>query len=282
MKLNQNQRHVADELNKLNRNDYLVTLFLPENVRVAAQSLFAFSAELSVVRQRVSEPTPGEIRLQWWHDALNGEGHGAVRANPIADQLLNAIDQYKLPKVPLLRMVAAHRFDLYDDPMTDVNQFEGYAGETRAAIYQFVAMLICKDDDPSVFADAAGHLGVVATYIERMLSFGRDSSKGQIYLPISVFQSFGVDDKTILAGQNTEAVRQAMLAHHEAAKQHLSKAQSAIKLLPKDSRLAFSESAVCAIQLRYLKRKMDNPFLVGPGRSDWRKMASMFAFAAKN
>ncbi|WP_299347707.1 squalene/phytoene synthase family protein [uncultured Maritalea sp.] len=283
MQTGTNQRHVAEELNKISRDDYLATLFMPEDVRPDVQALAAFAAELRVVRQRVSEPTPGEIRLQWWHDALEGKGHGTVRANPIADRLLVAIEKHRLPTVPLKRMIAAHRFDLYDDPMPDVNQFEGYAGETRACIFQYFAMMLGdKSADPAIYAEAAGHLGVATTYTQHLLAFGYNSAKGQIYLPLSVFNSFGIDDKSILAGQNTESLRQAIGAHGEAASAHLALAQNAIKLLPKPARIAFVQSAVCALQLRYLRTQKENPFVAGAGRSEMRKMISMFAYAAKN
>jgi len=279
----ENQRHVADELNKVSRDDYLTTLYFPKDVRGDVQALLAFANELRIVRQRVSEPTPGEIRLQWWHDALDGKGHGAVRSNPIADRLLAAIDNHQLPIVPLKRMIAAHRFDLYDDPMTDVHQFEGYAGETRACVYQFMAMILSTDkQDPAEFADAAGHLGVASAYVQQVFSFGRDCSNGQIYLPMSVFSAFGVNDKTLLAGQNTETVRLAMAAQLEAASAHLKLAQNAIKLLPKDVRVAFVQSAVCSLELRYLRKHLENPYAFGEGRSEWRKMVAMFAYAAKN
>ena len=43
---------------------------------------------------------------------------------------------------PLLRLIAARRFDLYDDPMPDLATFEGYAGETVSVLYQLAAMIL--------------------------------------------------------------------------------------------------------------------------------------------
>ncbi len=277
------KQQVADELNKLAREDYLASLFLSENVRADAQALLAFSAELNTVRHRVSEPTPGEIRLQWWHDALDGKGRGAVRSNPIAHGLLNAIETHQLPIVPLKRMIAAHRFDLYDDPMTEANQFEGYAGETRATVYQFIAMMLAPNDsDPTVFADGAGHLGVAKCYVDRLFSFGHDATKGQIYLPISVFSSFGVSDKEILAGlSNTELVH-AMSAHLESATKHLRQAKLAISQLPKEVRPAFASSAILGPQMKQMKSRLGQPFGLGNGCSDWRKLVAMMFYSIRN
>ena len=54
---------------------YAATLFVPADRRRALLALYAFNAEISRVREQVTQPLPGEIRLQWWTDALTGVGH---------------------------------------------------------------------------------------------------------------------------------------------------------------------------------------------------------------
>jgi phytoene synthase len=85
---------------------------LKSEVQSAAQALYAFNADVATVRDRAREPAPGEIRLQWWADALTGKDHGAVRQNPIADALLGMIEDYRLPTGALTRLLSARRFDL--------------------------------------------------------------------------------------------------------------------------------------------------------------------------
>src|SRR6478735_1400040 len=109
--------YVANFLRDADRDRYYAALLLNEPERAAVQALYAFSADVASIRDRAREPTAGEIRLQWWADALKGVGHGNVRQNPLAAALLDAITRYGLPSGPLLRLVAARRFDLYQDPM---------------------------------------------------------------------------------------------------------------------------------------------------------------------
>ena len=59
--------------------------------RRALLALYAFNVEISRVREQVSQPLPGEIRLQWWTDMLAGAGHGGVEGNPVAAELMLAI-----------------------------------------------------------------------------------------------------------------------------------------------------------------------------------------------
>ena len=147
--------HAADFLRETDRDRYLATLVLPPSRRPAVQSLLAFSADVAAIRDRAREPAPGEIRLQWWTDALSGDGHGSVRQNPLADALLSTIETYRLPTGALLRLIAARRFDLYDDPMPDVASFEGYAGETTSVLFQLSAMIL-NDGVEIESGDAAG------------------------------------------------------------------------------------------------------------------------------
>ena len=71
---------------------YFATLFAP--VSVPAASLRARRLQphrCARARRSHSNPVAGEIRLQWWRDALQGEARGDVKANPVAAALDDAI-----------------------------------------------------------------------------------------------------------------------------------------------------------------------------------------------
>jgi len=51
---------------------YASTLFVSTEQRRALLALYAFNVEICRVRDQVSQPLPGEIRLQWWTDLLAG------------------------------------------------------------------------------------------------------------------------------------------------------------------------------------------------------------------
>src|SRR3954468_22349944 len=103
---------------------YASTLFLPQVQRRALLSVYAFNVEISRVREQVSQPLPGEMRLQWWTDMLAGAGHGGVEGNPVAAELLLAIRSWRLPVERLSRLIEEHQFDLYNDPMPTMASLE--------------------------------------------------------------------------------------------------------------------------------------------------------------
>lgn len=272
--------HAADFLKANDPDRYFASLIIPEDRRPAVQSLCAFSADVATIRGRVSQPAPGEIRLQWWADALQSVGHGEVRQNPLAAELLDAIAKYRLPTGALLRLIAARRFDLYDDKMPDIETFEGYAGETVSVLFQLAAMIL-NDGGPVETGDAAGHLGVAQALAGHLTAFGYNASRGRLVLPWSVFAGNGVHEQEIFEGRVSEGLLAALAQLHDLARAHLAKANAAIAALPKALRPAFAMIALLPSRLSRLERGAESPFSPPRELSDWRKIAALWWWTAR-
>lgn len=273
--------HAAEALRKGDRDRYLSTLVLTGAYRDAVTALYAFNADIASVRERVSDPGPGEIRLQWWSDALGGEGHGVVRQNPVADALLDTLARYSIPAGTLLRLIGARRFDLYDDPMPDLESFEGYAGETVSTLYQLAAMIL--NDGISVeTGDAAGHLGVAHAMIGHMRAFGHVSAQGRIMLPWSIMAANGVSEGEIFSGVASEGVVEALGQISELTRGHLAKAEAAISALPGRLKPAFASIAVLKAQLALYIRHSAGPLALAPDDADWRKITRLAWWTFRN
>src|SRR5262245_42957341 len=102
------------------RDRYLATLFAPTEVRDALFALYAFNVEISRVRDLAREAMPGEIRLQWWRETLLGERGAEATGNPVATALLTVLTRRGLPSERLVDLIEAHRFDLYNEPISDL------------------------------------------------------------------------------------------------------------------------------------------------------------------
>lgn len=264
--------YVASFLREADRDRYFASLVVPAPARPAIQALHAFSADVASIRDRAREPAAGEIRLQWWVDALESEGHGNVRQNPIAAALLETIARYNIPAGVLIRLVRARRFDLYQDPMPDVRSFEGYAGETTSVLYQLAAMVLNNGAELES-GDAAGHLGVAHALIGHLRAFGYNAAQGRLFLPLSIFAANGVTDGEILTGTDSEGLRAALAQVADLAAEHLNKARPAIAALPKALRPAFAPIAVLPGQLR--RAASANPFAQALDISDAGKLARL-------
>jgi len=270
----ESNKHAAQFLKANDPDRYFATLLLPHGASEAVQALYAFNADVASVRDRAKEPAPGEIRLQWWVDALMGEGHGAIRQNPLADALLDAVEKYRLPAGPLQRLIAARRFDLYDDPMPDLSSFEGYAGETVSVLYQLAAMIL-NDGVEVDTGDAAGHLGVAHALIGHLRAFGFNATHGRLFLPWSILAANGVNEGEVFSGTSSEGLLAAYAQLIDVAADHLVKAEMAIEALPTPLRPAFAPVALLRSYLRLEEARAEALFAPPREIAAWRKIATL-------
>ena len=141
--------HVATLVRSADPDRYVATLYAPAERRRDLFALYGFNAEIASVRERVREPMAGEIRLQWWRDAIVAPV-GTMTGNPVVDELRRAIHAGDLPPKAFDDMLAARIFDLYDDPMPDRTTLEGYCGETASALIQLASLIL---DAPAAAQD---------------------------------------------------------------------------------------------------------------------------------
>ncbi|TKT73362.1 squalene/phytoene synthase family protein [Afipia massiliensis] len=193
---------------------YAASLFVQPDARRAWMALAAFNAEVAHVRDHVSQPLPGEIRLQWWRDALTGSSqaadHGAVEGNPVAAELLRAMALYDLPAEAFVRLIDAHVFDVYDDPMPDMAALEAHCRDTAAAMYALRARVLGLNSPET--ARLAEHAGIAEGLVAAMLALPRHAARRQLYLPADLMNLHGVVAEEVFLHQTSAPLKEA-LAH---------------------------------------------------------------------
>jgi phytoene synthase len=217
---------------------YLALLLMPEDKRGPLAALYAFSAELARVRDIVRDPLPGEVRLQYWRDLLEGQPHGDVAANPVAAGIMSAIAEHRLPRAALSAMTEARIFDLYDDPMPDRATFEGYAGETASALIQLSTLILDPGAAPAA-GDAAGHAGIAQLVAGCLLLMPIHRRRHQVYIPGDILRAVGLDAGGWLSGEESGKAAAALSAFVGYGRDHLRLARERARDLPPAARLAF-------------------------------------------
>lgn len=213
-------------LRDFDRDRYLASLLTPADRRAAVIALYAYNAELARVRDLVREPLPGEVRLQYWRDLLEGAGHGETAANPVAAELLRAVKERGLPVGPLVAMADARIFDLYDDPIETTAMFEGYAGETAAALIQLAGLVLDAKAAEGAF-DIVGHAGVALAAAGALLLLPIHRARGQVYIPLQILSAAGLGRDSFLKEENPARVKIAIEAFAGYGLDHLRQARAA-------------------------------------------------------
>ena len=192
-----NFEHCAALVREADRDRYLATLFAPAEHRDALFALYAFNVEIARVRELAREPMPGEIRLQWWREMLSGERDGEAAAHPVAAALRATLGRYGFVATPLLELIDARIFDLYDEPMATIGDLELYAIRTQSPLFAMAAGILSSGGVlPELFTLDAG---VAYTIAGILRSFGLHSSRRQLYVPLDVLERHQVNREEIFS-----------------------------------------------------------------------------------
>ncbi len=269
-------------LHELDLDRYLACLYLPEGLRQDASAIYAFGAETARIAELVSEPLPGEIRLQWWREVISrSREHGN---NQIADELLSVIDKHDLPRQTFLACLDTRIFDLYNDPMPNQATLEAYCGETTSSLMNLIAL--CAGASPGrELADACGHAGVAIAVTQLLKVTAAFKVRHRVYVPQDVLTASGLTAESWLSDEPDERHLNAIAIMLGLAREHYSSAIAAINKLDKSLRPIFILLAIVPATLDMIDKAGKDLFqnVPEPGQlrrqwSMWR--AGMFGFKA--
>jgi 15-cis-phytoene synthase len=213
------------------KDRFFATLFAPAARRRPLYALYAFNLEIARVREVVSEPLPGEIRLQWWRDALAGAAHGDVNAHPVAAPLRATIVRYQLPVQRLIELIETRIFDLYDEPMGALAELESYAAKTSATLIELAARILNEGGEPGIGV-LAGHAGTAYALAGLLRAFPVHAARRQLYVPLEILDRHGARPEDIFAVRTTVELRAALAEIRARARHHLAAAGPLFEAVP--------------------------------------------------
>jgi 15-cis-phytoene synthase len=239
---------------------YASTLFVPAGQRRALLALYAFNVEISRVREQVSQPLPGEMRLQWWTDMLAGAGHGGIEGNPVAVELRLAIQHWPLPVERLVRLIDEHQFDLYNDPMPTMAALESYLNDTSSALFSLGAGIAGGQSEQ--IEHLARHAGLAQGMAQVVAALPRDAARRQLFLPLQVLQQHGCGIEEVFAGKRPPNLRAAADQLIGEARGHLKTALALLADVPPEVRPVFLPLTLVARDLEWMSPVDGDPFAV--------------------
>lgn len=259
------------------RDRFLSILFAPADRRPHLFALAAFNVEVSRIRETVSQPAAGEIRLQWWREAIEGKRAEEAAAHPVAIRLIAAIRECALPITAFDRLLEARIFDLYDDPVPTLGDLEGYAGDTQSALIQLSAIVLGDGGAPP--GDAAGHGGVAWTMAGVLRALPQHAARGQIFIPAEVLARNGAGREDILRGRLTPGLAAALAEMRTHAQAHYERSSTEIRGLPIALRPAFLHVALVPLYLKRVARPGFDPFREVADVAQWRRQIALWRAA---
>jgi phytoene synthase len=212
---------------------YLAALLAPARTRAGLLALAAFLAELRRAVAVVREPRMGEIRLQWWREALRLDPR-LRSGSPIADALRGVMHTRALPEALLQQVIDARWRDLDGAPLADEGELACYLWRSEGVPFQLAAHLLGARPLPLVHA-AAADAGRAYGLARLLRDMPHALAHGRPAMPASYLQAAGLRPEALLSGQGGEPlaglVREILAdirRHHAAARQRVAKLPPAI------------------------------------------------------
>jgi phytoene synthase len=266
--MGENYRHCESLVREQDHDRYIATLFAPAEHRDALFALYAFSAEIARIRDVAREALPGEIRMQWWREALQGLRDGEATSHPVAAALRETLSRYGFVADPLIELIEARTFDLYDEPMATLAELELYAIRTQSPVFAMACGILGDGKPPPELStlDAA----IAATIAIILTGFGRQAARRQLFVPVEILDRHRAAAADVYAGRSGAALLAALADLRATARQHLAAARAKLATAPRRIQPALLPLALIEPTLRRMERRGYDPFRFEP-MAPWRR-----------
>lgn len=254
--------HCGNLVRQNDRDRYLASLFAPANRRDGLFALYAFAGEIARVRDVAREPMPGEIRLQWWREVLEGKRDGEAAGHPVAAALLATVKRHKLAAETLIALIDAHTFDLYDDPFRTLDDFDNYAVLTAGTVLSLAAQILGATNAASGIL--LRHAGIALAIEQVLLALPRHAVRHQLYIPLEVLERHAVSREDLFAGRDSDQLKAALAELRRHARRQLQAAVMEAGEVPIQLMPALLPLALVGPQLSRMDRRGYEPFRPEP------------------
>lgn len=209
------------EVHRHDPDRFLTALYARPPERESLLTLYAFNLEVAKIRESVSEPMLGEIRLQWWREALEeAYAGGPVRHHAVAEPLAALIREKGLTRAYFDRLIDARAFDLYDEPPKSADDLTAYAEATSSTLV-WLALEALGIRRGGAAAEAGGAIGIAWAIVGLLRAMPHHLRQRRSYLPLDLEAAHAVDRRAMAELKGSPELAAAVRALADRAREYL-------------------------------------------------------------
>jgi phytoene synthase len=228
--------YCAATLRAQDRDRYLCALLAPPRLRDGLVALYAFNLEIARTPEVVTEPLLGQIRLQWWREAIAEIYEGEPRRHQVVQPLAAAVRAHDLTRAHFETLIDAREFDLAAETPADMAALEDYAERSASPL---LALALELAGERGAGAQAAARHGGIAHGLTGLLrATPHLARRNRLMLPADRIAAHHVRRSAYNALESHAAIQQVFAEVAQAAADHRAKAlEHARALTPEQRRL---------------------------------------------
>ena len=250
--------YCANRVRRFDRDRFLTALFCPSDRRADLLALYAFNIEIAGVRETVSEPLLGHIRIQWWRDALDGIYDGDPPAHHVAGPLSRAVRCHRLQRGRFETLLAARAGDLESVQPPTMQALETYAEATSATITHLALQVVGAVAGAA--EETGRHVGVAWSLTGLLRALPLHVAGRRICLPVAACRDAGIDVDALFNGAPQPGMARAVAEVAAAARGHLAAARALRRNCPRAAVPALLPAVLAGTYLDRLQRAGFDPF----------------------
>lgn len=187
-------QNLLPELRGKDFDRYACCLFAAPEQRTDLTALFLFNAELAQIRDQVTEPLLGHIRLQWWCDALAALGNTGNAPNQPTLDVIARWHQRDLDLAPLQTLLDGRAADLANPPFPTLTRYAAYRRDTSRPLGLMAVSLLEQEQNAALYADSMEHYATIGL-LRAMPHWVR---RRQMPLPPEWLQQYDINETDLM------------------------------------------------------------------------------------
>lgn len=231
--------HCADLVRDQDHDRYLTVLYAPEAARAGLFALYAFNVELARVREQVSQPMLGDIRLTWWREGLDTAYGGAPRQHPVLEAISAHVVTAGVPRALLEECIEARLTDVYGEQPSSLKELRAYADLSGGALAE-AALWVCLGHAPDVvLTQAVRCVGQAWTLVGVIRAIGFHAAMQRVMLPADELLKAGLEPESLYQGEIGPEIIEVVRTVHRTATETLAAARPVLRRAPPRARPAW-------------------------------------------
>lgn len=253
-----NLSYCGSELRRHDRDRFMTCLFAPQERREALFALYAFNHEVAKTPERVSEPMIGQMRIQWWREAIEGIYEGAPREHRVVEALAEAVRSHGLSRKYFDRLLDTREKDLEMQAPESLPALEDYADGTSATLTWLALEVLGVKSGPAM--DAGRRVGVCYAMTGLLRAIPFHAREKRLYIPRDLLSASSARLSDIFAMKSPEGMRPVVEQLAAQAREHLMRARALRLDVPKAALPALLPLTLADCYLKQLARAGYDPF----------------------
>ncbi|GBC07392.1 hypothetical protein RclHR1_07430004 [Rhizophagus clarus] len=247
-------KYCSDLVKKHDPENYLISTFYPKHLQKVYFAIRALNIELIMVRESVSKPQLGSMRMQFWRETIDSTFKGNPPQQPIAQVLYDSLKICQLSPLFFRRIIDERDAQLNDPPYINNKDLESY-GENTASCLLYLHLQSLGVED--IQADhAASHIGKSIGIVTILRGFPYLVSKRRMLLPSAITSKYNISQEEIFRKGPVKGLEDAIFEIATLAHDHLLTARTFLQSIPNQASPALllavtSFTIICIIILLF-------------------------------